>query len=81
MYQDYYSLNIHIMKTTLEFALSCTLVSLIMCLWVIVTDERPKEYDYIIDLQQDHINVFTDDGRTLEIHPDSLQSFIEQDNL
>lgn len=38
-------------------------------------------YDYIIDLNQDHIDVYTDDGRVLEIHPDSLQSFIEKDNL
>lgn len=43
--------------------------------------EDVPSYDYIIDLHQHHIDVYTDDGRTLEIDCDSLQSFIEQDNL
>lgn len=39
------------------------------------------EYDYIIDLEEDHIRIHTEEGETIFIHPDSLQHFIETDNL
>lgn len=42
---------------------------------------NPKFYDYIIDLKQDHINVYREDGREFVVPHDSLDEFIIKDNL
>lgn len=42
---------------------------------------NPKFYDYIIDLKQDEIFVYREDGREFIVHPDSLNEFILEDNL
>lgn len=38
-------------------------------------------WDYMINLHRDSIIIVTDYGDTLTIHADSLQTFIEEDNL
>lgn len=45
--------------------------------------EEKEEFpwDYMINLHRDSIIVVTDYGDTLTIHADSLQVFIEEDNL
>ena len=41
----------------------------------------PVFYDYIIDLKQNEILVYREDGREFIVHPDSLEEFIQKDNL
>jgi hypothetical protein len=50
----------------------------------IKSQSQPEEefpWDYMINLHRGQIIIVTDYGDTLTIHPDSLQTFIEQDNL
>ena len=68
----------------LTMLLSFTAITLMIFWWPRGQVEEliePQEYDYIIDLNEDHIRIDTDDGRLIYIHPDSLQHFIETDNL
>ncbi len=69
------------MKITVQFALACSLVANILTILVIIKDDRPKKYDYIIDLKEDNIEVFTKHGETYIVQPDSLDEFIVKDNL
>lgn len=49
-----------------------------------MSQSQPEEefpWDYMINLHRGQIIIVTDYGDTLTIHPDSLQTFIEQDNL
>lgn len=39
------------------------------------------EYDYIIDLKQDEIFIYRDDGREFVVPHDSLDEFIINDNI
>ena len=40
-----------------------------------------REYDYIIDLKQEEIFVYRDDGREFVVPHDSLDEFIINDNI
>jgi len=51
----------------------------------LIQELTPVEYDYIIDLSEDSCNYviyITDEYHHMNIiHPDSLEEFIQQDNL
>jgi hypothetical protein len=42
---------------------------------------NPKFYDYIIDLKQEGIHVYREDGREFFVEHDSLDEFIIKDNI
>ena len=53
----------------------------LMILVLGIREYHLREYDYHIELEQDHINILDQCGHHYKIDPDSLQQFIVMDNL
>ena len=75
-----------------DFRIVAILFAIILCLIGLVTvigiskgkykqDCNLPEYDYIINLDDDDIDILTEEGKRYIVHPDSLEEFIEKDNL
>ena len=64
-----------------EFLILQVVLLYCMLFSLAIKNHNLKQYDYHIELEQEYIEILDQHGVKSIIHCDSLQQFIEQDNL